>query len=200
MSGIRIEALRPEMTSEASRVLARAFVTNPLQVAAFGPDELSRNEAFFRTALATMKGSKVVALEGSQIVGLLHSVDSPDCQFSGAEKLRMTPAMIGGFGLRSALRVSSWLSAWSKHEPSRPHSHLGPIGVDPGAQGRRIGQQLMDRYCVDLDRVGAAGYLETDKPENARFYGHFGFETTGEIPVLGVPNYLMWRKARSSAV
>ena len=200
MSDIRIEALRPEAAPEASRVLARAFVTNPVHVVAFGPDQLSRNEAFFRTGLAAMKGPKVVALEGSQIVGLLHAVDSPDCQFSGPEKLRMTPAMIGGFGLRSALRVSSWLAAWSKHDPSGPHSHLGPIGVEPGAQGRRIGQQLMDRYCEELDRTGTAGYLETDKPENARFYGHFGFETTGEIPVLGVPNYLMWRNARSSAV
>jgi len=198
MSEIRIEALRPEMASEASRVLARAFVTNPVHVVAFGPGQLSRNEAFFRTGLAAMKGPKVVALEGSRIVGVLHSVDSPDCQFSGPEKLRMTPAMIGGFGLRSALRVSSWLSAWSKHDPAGPHSHLGPIGVEPVAQGRRIGQQLMDRYCEGLDRSGTAGYLETDKPENARFYGHFGFETTGQIPVLGVPNYLMWRKPTST--
>jgi len=199
MADIRIEALRPEMTPAASRIRARASVTNPVHVAAFGPDQLSRNEAFFQTGLAVMKGPKVVALEGSQIVGLLHSVDSPDCQFSGPEKLRMTPAMIGGFGLRSALRVSSWLAAWAKHDPSAPHSHLGPIGVDPDAQGRRIGQQLMDRYCAELDRTGTAGYLETDKPENARFYGHFGFETTDEIPVLGVPNYLMWRNARRTA-
>jgi ribosomal protein S18 acetylase RimI-like enzyme len=199
MSDIRIEALRPESAPEASRVLARAFVTNPVHVAAFGPDQLSRNEAFFRSGLAAMKGQKVVALEGSQIVGLLHSVLSPDCQFSGPEKLRMTPAMIGGFGLRPALRVSSSLSAWAKHDPSGPHSHLGPIGIEPGAQGRRIGQQLMDRFCEELDRTGTAGYLETDKPENARFYGHFGFETTGEIPVLGVTNYLMWRKPRSTA-
>jgi hypothetical protein len=106
MSVIRIEPFRPELTPEASRVLARAFVTNPVHVVAFGPGQLSRNEAFFRTGLAAMKGPKVVALEGSQIVGLLHSVDSSDCQFSGPEKLRMTPAMIGGFGLGSALRVS----------------------------------------------------------------------------------------------
>ena len=200
MSGISIEPFRPDMTPEASRTLARAFVTNPVHLVAFGPDQLRRNEAFFRTGLAAMKGPKLVALEGSQILGLIHWVGSPDCQFSGAEKLRMTPAMFAGFGLRSALRVSSWLSAWSKHDPSEPHSHLGPIGVDRGVQGRGIGRQLMDRYCEELDRTGTAGYLETDKPENARFYGHFGFETTGEIPVLGVTNYLMWRKARSSAV
>jgi len=188
------------MTPEASRIMARAFVTNPLHVVAFGAGQLSKNEAFFRTGLAAMKGLRLVALEDSRILGLIHSVDSPDCQFSGAEKLRMTPAMMTGFGLRSTLRVGSWLSAWSKHDPSEAHSHLGPIGVDPGAQGRGIGQQLVGHYCEELDRTGTAGYLETDRPENVRFYGHFGFETTAEIPVLGIPNYLMWRKPGSSAV
>jgi GNAT superfamily N-acetyltransferase len=199
MSGMRIEPFTLASTAEASRTLARAFVTNPLHVAAFGAERLARNEAFFRTGLAAMKGSKLVALEGSQILGLIHWVPSPDCQFSGPEKLRMMPAMVAGFGLRSSLRVGSWLSAWSKHDPSEPHSHLGPIGVDPSAQGQGIGRQLLERYCAELDRTGTAGYLETDRPENVRFYGRFGFETTGEITVLGVRNYLMWRKAGSSA-
>jgi ribosomal protein S18 acetylase RimI-like enzyme len=199
MSDIRIEPLRPDMTAEASRALARAFVTNPLHVAAFGPDRLSRNEAFFRTGLSAMKGPKLVALEGSRILGLIHSVDSPGCQFSGVEQLRMTPAMITGFGIRSAVRVGSWLSAWAKHDPNEPHSHLGPIGVDPGAQGRHIGRRLMEQYCGELDRTATSSYLETDRPENVRFYRQFGFETTAEIPVLGVSNYLMWRRAGSSA-
>lgn len=85
--------------------------------------------------------------------------------------------MTSGFGVRSALRVSAWLSAWSKHDPNQSHLHLGPIGVDPAAQGRRIGHQLMQRYCEQLDRRSEEGYLET----------------AAEIPVLGVPNYLMSR-------
>jgi GNAT superfamily N-acetyltransferase len=173
----------PANTAEASRTPARAFVTSPLQVAAFGTDRLTTNEAFFRTGLAAMKGPKLVALEGSQILGLIHWVPSPDCQFSGPEKLRMTPAVMAGFGLRSSLRVGSWLSAWSKHDPS--------------AQGQGVGRRLMERYCAELDRTGTADYFETDRPENVRFYGRFGFETTGEITVLGVRNYLMWRKAGS---
>ena len=55
----------------------------------------------------------------------------------------------------------------------------------------------MARYCEELDRTRTAGYLETDRPENVRFYRLFGFENGDEIAVLGVPNYLMWRKARS---
>jgi ribosomal protein S18 acetylase RimI-like enzyme len=199
MLATHIEPFRFEMATEASRTLARAFVANPLHVVAFGSGQLAKNEAFFRTGLAVMKGPKLVALDGSQILGLIHWVRSPGCQFPGLEKLRMTPAMLAGFGVRSALRVGTWLSTWAKHDPKESHSHLGPIGVDPSAQGRRIGQRLMERYCEELDRTGEPGYLETDRVENVEFYRRFGFEITSAVPVLGVRNYLMWRRAGWSA-
>jgi GNAT superfamily N-acetyltransferase len=154
---------------------AQAFVTNPLNIAAFGPSQLAKNEAFFRLGLAAMKGPKLVATDGSGIVGLIHWVPSPDCQLPWFEKLRMAPAMAKAFGLGSALRVASWLSTWSKHDPSTAHSHLGPIGVLPEVQGQHIGHGLMKEYCKELDRTGEAGYLETDRPENVSFYSRFGF-------------------------
>lgn len=199
MSRIRIEPFRPEMAPEASEVMARAFVTNPLHVNVFGPDELARNKAFFRAGLSAMKGPTQVALEGRRILGLVHWVDSPGCQFSGVEKLRLTPGMIRGFGLRSAVRVGKWLSVWSKHDPKESHSHLGPIAVDPEVQGRGVGRMLMELYCEKLDGIGKAGYLETDRPDNVAFYRRFGFETTTEGSVLGVPNFFMWRRARPSS-
>lgn len=195
MASIHIEVLNRDATPQACRILAQAFVTNPLNIAAFDPSQLARNEAFFRVGLATMKGVKLVAIEGSQILGLIHWVCSPHCQVSGFEKLRLAPAMVRGFGLGSALRVGSWLSVWSKRDPRIAHAHLGPIGVSPEAQGQQIGHRLMDAYCNELDRTGEAGYLETDRPENVTFYRRFGFEVTEEIMVLGVPNHLMWRKA-----
>jgi hypothetical protein len=109
MPGIRLEPFEPEMATEATRMLARAFVTNPLHVAAFGPDQLARNEGFFRIALAVMKGPKFVALGGQKILGLIHWIHSPECQISDFDILRMTPALICGLGIRSALRVSEWL-------------------------------------------------------------------------------------------
>jgi ribosomal protein S18 acetylase RimI-like enzyme len=197
MASIHIEALIPDMAPQACRVLAQAFVTNPLNAAAFGPSQLARNEAFFRVGLAAMKGTKLVATDGSQILGLIHWVHSPACQFSGLEQLRMAPAMVKGVGLGPALRVASWQSSWSKHDPSRPHVHLGPLGVSPEAQGQHLGHRLMEHYCEALDRTGDSGYLETDRPENVNFYRRFGFEVTDEVRVLGIANYLMWRKAKS---
>jgi predicted N-acetyltransferase YhbS len=110
----------------------------------------------------------------------------------------MTPAMLKGFGLRSALNVGSWLGSWATHDPSEPHVHLGPIAVDPEAQGRGIGRHLMQRYTRELDCAGWAGYLETDRPENVAFYERFGFELIETSSVLAVPNYFMLCEAHKT--
>jgi hypothetical protein len=51
----------------------------------------------------------------------------------------------------------------------------------------------MESYCLELDRTGNAGYLETDRPENVAFYQRFGFVVTGTATVLGVETYFMRR-------
>jgi len=196
VSGINITQLASEQIEPGARLLARAFVTNPLHVAVFGSGNLAANEAFFRTGLAAMKGPKLVAMEGSQLVGVIHWVASPACQYSLGEKLRMMPGMARNVGMRPALRVAVWLSEWAKLDPAASHIHLGPIGVDPEMQGRQIGRRLMERYCQSQDQAGLGGYLETDRPENVDFYRHFDFEVTATLPVLDVPNYFMYRKPR----
>ena len=185
------------MTREASRALARAFASNPIHVAAFGRS-LTKNERFFETALTVMKGPKFVATDGSRIVGLVHWVHSSQCQISGIEKLRLIPLMVAKLGGGATVRVLSWLSHWSTHDPKEPHVHLGPIGVIPEVQGQRIGSRLMTRYCDALTERAEPGYLETDRPENVAFYRRYGFETTEEIRVIGVRNYLMRRPIISS--
>jgi GNAT superfamily N-acetyltransferase len=197
MAAIRIETLHVDAVSSACRVLAAAFVTNPLNMAAFGASRLARNEAFFHVGLATMKGVKLIATDGERVLGLMHWVQSPDCQLSRTGQFRVVPAMVKAVGLRSALRVASWQSIWSRHDPTAAHVHLGPFGITPDAQGLHTGHRLMERYCDTLDRDGHAGYLETDRPENVGFYSRFAFEVINKLPVLGVPNYFMWRKPMS---
>jgi GNAT superfamily N-acetyltransferase len=193
---IRIERCPIEMQAEAARMLARAFVTNPLHIAAFGASQLAANERFFRIGLSAMKGPQFAALDGERIVGLIHWVHSPNCQISAIERLRLTPGMMRQFGIRRALSIGRWLSTWSKHDPAEPHVHLGPIGVAPEAQRRQIGHRLMERYCEHLHDTGAIGYLETDRPTNVDFYRQFGFEVTTRVEVLGVTNYLMRRERK----
>ena len=190
---IQIEPLRAELVTAAALMMAHAFVTNPLHIAAFGPSRIDRNEAFFRAGLAMMKGPTFVATDGRTVLGLVHWVRAPQCQLSGLEKFQVMPVMVGAFGVRSALKVGSWLSSWSAHDPREPHVHLGPIGVSPDAQRRGVGRRLMEHYCGAIDLTRAAGYLETDRPANVPFYERFGFAVVKEINVLAVPNFLMSR-------
>ena len=195
MSSVQIVAYRPDMATDVSLMLARAFASNPVHLAAFGHNPLAKNEVFFRTALPLLQGPRFVARDGTQLVGYVHWVDSSECQVAGFDKVRLFPTMLAGLGPRSALKVLFWLSTWERHDPRASHVHLGPIGVTPGAQGQGIGSRLMTRYCEALATAGEPGYLETDRLENVVFYRRFGFETTEEIPVIGVTNYFMSRPA-----
>lgn len=193
MAEIVVRPLDADAVPQAVDVLARAFVDNPLHVAAFGPDVLSRNLAFFRTALSVLPGARWAAYDGDRLVGVAHWVASPGCQTPFIVRMQLLPGIVGGVGLRSALRLLTWLSAWADEEPERPHVHLGPIGVLPAWQGRGVGARLMARYCEELDAAARGGYLETDRAENVAFYRRFAFEVVHERDVIGVTNYLMER-------
>ncbi len=54
----------------------------------------------------------------------------------------------------------------------------------------------MGLLCDELDTHGRVAWLETDKPENVRFYIGLGFEVADEEPILSVPNWFMRRDPR----
>ena len=54
---------------------------------------------------------------------------------------------------------------------------------------------LLMRVFARMDAAGEVAYLETDKPENVRFYERFGFEVVGEEEVPGMSNWFMLRRA-----
>ena len=124
-SSFQLATLRREQHVDVVRLLARAYATNPMNAAAFGPGALTRNEAFFRQAVAVMNGTKVAALDGDTVVGVAHWVRSPGCQLSSSAKLRLMPTMLAGVGPSAAMRVSRWLSAWSARDCAHAHLHLG---------------------------------------------------------------------------
>jgi GNAT superfamily N-acetyltransferase len=95
-----------------------------------------------------------------------------------------------------APRMDTWLRAWRQRDPDSAHSHFGPIAVAPERQGTGVGRLLMQRYCAEVDGTAEPGYLETDRPENVRFYSRAGFEVVSETEVLGVRNWFMRRAAR----
>jgi ribosomal protein S18 acetylase RimI-like enzyme len=198
---VEVRALRPDEIPAAVGVLARGMRDNPLHVAAYGSDPERRERvhaklmaAFFRVFTTQQP---ICAVEGDTVVGVVGVAPVGSCHPRALQRLRFLPTILG-LGPRTAARVGKWLDTWGAHDPSEDHVHLGPVAVDRHLQGRGIGSQLMRTHCAALDAAGDVGYLETDKPENVRFYERFDYRVIRSEPVLGVPNWYMRRVPTTS--
>jgi ribosomal protein S18 acetylase RimI-like enzyme len=200
LGSIEVRDLRPEEVPEAVGVLARGMRDNPVHVAAYGDDPEHRLRCHARLMRGVFRvfsaQQPICAIRDGTLVGVTGVAPAGTCQPSATQRLRLLPGVVAS-GPRTAARVSSWISSWAKRDPDEAHVHLGPLAVDAHLQGQGIGSLIMQEHCRRLDGARDVGYLETDKPENVRFYKRFGFEVLGKEPVIGVPNWFMRREPRS---
>jgi len=71
--------------------------------------------------------------------------------------------------------------------PKEPHWYLPMIGVEPRAQQRGLGAELMRHALTRCDDEGALAYLESSNPRNISLYLRHGFQVVGEIRIGAVP-------------
>jgi ribosomal protein S18 acetylase RimI-like enzyme len=71
--------------------------------------------------------------------------------------------------------------------PKEPHWYLALVGVEPNAQGRGLGAELMRHGVARCDQERALAYLETPNPRNIPLYQRHGFEVIGEFQVGAAP-------------
>lgn len=192
-SVFEVKKYSPARLDECVTVLAKAFVDNPLHLAAFGQGRMDQNRRFFRIGLRQMYlGQALVALVDDAVAGYIHFRQSPDCLPMPEEVPQAAATLLTPLGA-AIPQVVRWYSRWCRLDPDEPHVHLGPIGVAPALQRRGAGSALMQCYVEDLARQNAAGYLETDRPENVEFYQKFGFTVRYEETLIGTPVWYMWR-------
>jgi ribosomal protein S18 acetylase RimI-like enzyme len=197
---LEIGALDASEFDEALDVLARGMRDNPLHIAAFGEDPELRLRRF-RTLMSAAFSVKdfshtlVARREDGAIVGVCGMMPPGDCVPDFGQRLRLLPILLH-IGPRAAGRAMRWMGVWEKHDPEECHWHLGPLAIDAYAQGRGVGSRLMQVFCAQMDAAREDAYLETDKPENVRFYERFGFEVVSEQNVLGVPNWFLQRSRK----
>ncbi len=183
---------------EVLDVLARGMRDNPLHVAAFGEDPERRRRSFRRLMAAAFSirdfsHTLVARREDGVIVGVCGMMPPGNCLPDFRQRLQLVPTLLS-IGPRAVGRTMRWLGVWEKHDPEERHWHLGPLAVDAHLQGMGVGSRMMQVFCAQMDAAREDAYLETDKPENVRFYERFGFELIGEQEVLGVTNYFMLRR------
>lgn len=193
MEKLKISLLEKSDISAASRVLSVAMLNNPLHIALFrGAGEKERRiiEELFLELLTDLPGITFLARSDSQIVGVMRmkscdgkKVSNENARPDDADDLKW--------------RIAHWQGEWARHDPSKQHWHLGPIGVLPSRQHQGIGTALLRRFCSEVDVCKSPAYLETDTGENVLFYERFGFAVTKESTIFDVANRYMWRPAVS---
>jgi ribosomal protein S18 acetylase RimI-like enzyme len=181
----------------AAAVAARALVDAPTTVAIHGDDPLDRL-AFpyddFSMLFKVLPSPQLGAFCGACLIGVAAASAPAGCvgSYFGsavAEVLdRPTP------GLGDPSRAQVFWAHWASHDLDEEHWHVGPVGVEPGFQGRGIGGALLRALCASFDQEGRVGWLETDKERNVRFYNAFDFEVVETATILGVPTWFMRRR------
>jgi ribosomal protein S18 acetylase RimI-like enzyme len=201
LGGLEIGASDPSEIGAVLGLISRGMRDNPTHVAALGEDPERRQKRVHRIF------SKVLPVIGhfdhllvarhpdNTVLGVLGMAAPGRCQPNAKQRMQLTLGLLplGPYALSRSLR---WVGTWEKHDPEERHWHLGPVAVDAHLQGMGIGSKLMRVFCAQMDAAEETAYLETDKPENVRFYERFGFEIVGEEQVIGVPNWYMARPAR----
>jgi len=195
-----IAALDPADRHGAAVVLARAFCDNPLNMAVIGAADAGRR---LRSNLHGMRslvpaaadhGEVLVARSAGRLAGVLIAVPPGAYPLPPPPLARRIRCLLGQ-GWRVATRWGRVFDALHAHHPDTPSWYLGTLGVDPAFQGRGVGTALLERWLERVDRKRNAAYLETDIAANVRFYAGAGFDLEGEIDVLGIRIWRMWRPA-----
>lgn len=191
---ILVENYRERDMDTVQSILADAFVTSPLHIAAFGAERMDQNRLFFRIGLRHMfNGHAHVASVNGAIRGYVHFNESPYCLPAPEEIPNTMATLLKPLGAANP-KVIAWFARWCRLDPDEPHVHLGPLGVAPESQGQGVGTALMNRYLEYLQQEKLPGYLETDKAENVKFYEKFGFAVQREEELIGTPIWYMWRQ------
>jgi ribosomal protein S18 acetylase RimI-like enzyme len=207
LEAIGVGRLAPIERPAAVDLLARAFRDNPLNLEVIdrGPAARVRSNAHgARASLRAAEGSALLlaAREGAPsratLAGVLLAVAPFDYPLPLPPPLVQLRCLLGQ-GIRTARRWARVHREFAAVHPAPPHWYLGALGVDPRRQRRGVGSALLREWLCRIDAENAPSYLETDRPENVAFYRRAGFEVTGELRIMEVRVWCMWRSPRDSA-
>jgi len=182
-----------DQISQAVGVTARALRDNPTSVGV-STDPLVRLEMMYSTFTGMLAGARVAGVRrGDCVLGVAGAVPPGDCI---ATVLPPAIRMVDqpGPDATDADRFLHLGSVLADHDLLESHWHVGPVGVEPGFQGMGIGGAAMKLLCREFDEHRRLAWLETDKPENVRFYISHGFEVAEEIPLLSARNWFLRRE------
>jgi ribosomal protein S18 acetylase RimI-like enzyme len=185
----------PEQIVQAAGVTARSMRDSPNSVAV-SDDPFVRLEMLYSTFGGLLGDARVAGVRrGDCVLGAAGALQPGRCiDAMLPEEVRTLAAPPPDASDAARFLYSG--SIMAAHDPGEPHWHVGPVGVEPGFQGMGLGRAAMRLLCDEFDEHHRLAWLETDKPENVRFYIGLGFEVVEEAPMLASNFWFMRRHPR----
>jgi GNAT superfamily N-acetyltransferase len=183
---VRIDALSPELASEAGDLLAASHADYPPFRHLF-PDPPRRRQVLRPFMSATARDAALHARamaayddDDGEIVGVALWMPPGTFPVSFWRKARMTPALLrAALSARGAFRAFARVGATlEKVHPHDSSWYLQAMGVHPRAQRRGVGRRLLSPTLALADESGLSCNLHTSDPANIAYYGRFGFEVS----------------------
>jgi len=182
-----------------ARMLARAFLDDPVASWAWRPDRLRLGalERFQAVRLRQLLAGEEVWTNDELTCAALWA---PPGRWHSS--LRETAELVPSFvHPRLLMRMPMVALGWEKLERAHPHKpphvYLALLGTEPDAQGRGLGSAVLAPVLEQCDSDGVGAYLESSKKRNIDFYARHGFRVLGEIQLVRGPTmWKMWRDPR----
>lgn len=201
--------LRPAERRErdgASRLLAQAFVHDPLIAAATSTTQHphAAREAVFRASIVgtlNAGGELVLAGRAGTVVGAALIADPQSRTLAKTARAKVARLISGARFLMlarhlapAALTLLNDADLASRRlAPPHPHHVLVAVGVTEPARGLGVGRLLVD-HTLQRARQDSRSWgvrLETENPGNAELYARWGFILLGVEPVAQCEVHVM---------
>lgn len=177
----------------ALTVVASAFVDDPVERWLYPDDSYQREFPRFVRALggkAFAAGTAWCSDEGAAVAMWLPPGVTPDDE-------TIVDVLTGTVEVAKHQDMYAALDQMGRAHPNVQHWYLAWLAVEPGAQGRGLGADLLTRCLAVVDAQHQPAYLETPNPRTVPFYARHGFARVGETHAGSCPPItFMHRSAR----
>jgi ribosomal protein S18 acetylase RimI-like enzyme len=185
-------ALRKDQIKPASRILARAFMDDPISMLAY-PHEKERQTRLaymYEFSLRYSFSSNQIYTTSDRLEGVTawrrRGIHHPDSFWHLFSSGAIWPFLKAGLGTgKRMLPFYEYIEYEHQGIISSPHWYLIGLGVDPNYQGQGYGARMHRQMQIQINKEKLPCYLETAKEKNVNMYQHLGFRVMDEFTVPG---------------
>ena len=188
-----------QSSHQAARVLARAFVDDPVTMACFRNYSSARRISALMVdfsaelLLCIRRGYPIQMNDNGNVIAAAVIYPPGAYPLPVLDQWLLLIKSILGNGFYDLRPWMRWLEEVDRVHPKEAHYYLEYIGVEPELQGKAIGSAILRHLVNKADEEQVGCYLENANLRNVQFYQQVGFQIMSEKVIIGVPAWFMWR-------